>query len=138
MAVNLIVAVTDENWFGTLRIQPDLTEVNFWAPAASPFRALTPGELILFKLRAPHNVIVGGGVFAHTTEMPCSIAWNAFGITNGANSLREMRERIAKYRSIRTDPNSPLKKALLTGFHSTAKHNATKAVSPSSETMRTI
>ena len=36
------------------------------------------------------------------------------------------------------DNNSPLKKALLTGFHSTAKHNATKAVSPSSETMRTI
>ena len=35
------------------------------------------------------------------------------------------------------DHNSPLKKALLTGFHSTAKHNATKAVS-SSETMRTI
>ena len=35
-------------------------------------------------------------------------------------------------------PNSPLKKALLTGFHSTAKHNATKAVSPSSETMGTI
>ena len=34
--------------------------------------------------------------------------------------------------------DSPLKKALLTGFHSTAKHNATKAVSPSSETMRTI
>ncbi len=34
--------------------------------------------------------------------------------------------------------NSPLKKALLTGFHSTAKYNATKAVSPSSETMRTI
>ena len=36
------------------------------------------------------------------------------------------------------DLSSPLKKALLTGFHSTAKHNATKAVSPSSETMRTI
>ena len=34
--------------------------------------------------------------------------------------------------------SSPLKKALLTGFLSTAKHNATKAVSPSSETMRTI
>ena len=39
---------------------------------------------------------------------------------------------------IHGNPNSPLKKALLTGFHSTAKHNATKAVSPSSETMRTI
>ena len=35
------------------------------------------------------------------------------------------------------DFNSPLKKALLTGFHPTAKHIAAKAVSPSSETMRT-
>ena len=34
--------------------------------------------------------------------------------------------------------NSPLKKASLTGFHATAKHIAAKAVSPSSETMRTI
>ena len=36
------------------------------------------------------------------------------------------------------DPNSPLKKASLTGFHATAKHIAAKAISPSSETMRTI
>ena len=36
------------------------------------------------------------------------------------------------------DLNSPLKKASLTGFHATAKHIAAKAVSPSSETMRTI
>ena len=34
--------------------------------------------------------------------------------------------------------NSPLKKASLTGFHATATHIAAKAVSPSSETMRTI
>ena len=36
------------------------------------------------------------------------------------------------------EPNSPLKKAPLTGFHPTAKHKVAKAVSPSSETMRTI
>ena len=34
--------------------------------------------------------------------------------------------------------NSPLKKAPLIGFHSTARHNAAKAVLPSSETMGTI
>ncbi|MCH7777394.1 MAG: hypothetical protein IH878_12775, partial [Gemmatimonadetes bacterium] len=34
--------------------------------------------------------------------------------------------------------SSPLKKASLTGFHPMAKHIAAKAVSPSSETMRTI
>ena len=33
--------------------------------------------------------------------------------------------------------NSPLKKASLTGFHPTMKHNAAKAVSPSCETMTT-
>ena len=37
-----------------------------------------------------------------------------------------------------TEISSPLKKASLTGFHATAKHIAAKAVSPSSETMRTI
>ena len=39
---------------------------------------------------------------------------------------------------VSSDRNSPLKKASLTGFHATAKHIAAKAVSPSSETMRTI
>ena len=33
--------------------------------------------------------------------------------------------------------SSPLKKAPLAGFHPTAKHNVAKAVSPSSEMMRT-
>jgi hypothetical protein len=32
---------------------------------AAPFRALQPGELFLFKLHAPLNFIVGGGVFAY-------------------------------------------------------------------------
>ena len=54
----------------------------------------------------------------------------------------EVQKRTTIFNVGTVDPdqslNSPLKKALLTGFHSTAKHNATKAVSPSSETMRTI
>ena len=33
-----------------LRQKPDLAEVNFWAPSASSFRALTPGEMFMFKL----------------------------------------------------------------------------------------
>ena len=54
----------------------------------------------------------------------------------GAFIWRKIRAALLDLSDIRF--NSPLKKALLTGFHSTAKHNATKAVSPSSETMRTI
>lgn len=100
MSVKLIIAVTDFEWFDQLRRQPNLTEVNFWAPSATNFRALRPGELFLFKLHAPRNVIVGGGVFAHANNLPCSLAWEAFGESNGARSAQEMRARIAKYRRI--------------------------------------
>ena len=60
MAINLVIAVTDGDWFEMLRQQPNLAEVNFWAPSAAKFRALQPGEMFLFKLHAPRNVIVGG------------------------------------------------------------------------------
>jgi putative restriction endonuclease len=98
MSISLLVAVTDDDWFELLRRQPDLTEVNFWAPSAANFRALQPGELFLFKLHAPRNVIVGGGIFAYANALPCSLAWEAFGEANGARSAQEMRTRIAYYR----------------------------------------
>jgi putative restriction endonuclease len=103
VAISLVIAVTDDDWFEQLRRQPNLAEVNFWAPSAVPFRALQPGELFLFKLRAPRNVIVGGGIFAYANALPCSLAWEAFGEANGARSPQEMRARIAHYR--RADPN---------------------------------
>ncbi len=98
MGVNLVVAVTDDDWFEMLSQQPDLNEINFWAPSAPNFKALQPGELFLFKLHAPRNVIVGGGVFAYANALPCSLAWSAFGEANGARSAQEMRARIARYR----------------------------------------
>jgi hypothetical protein len=62
MGINLVVAVTNNDWFEMLRKHPSLAEVNFWAPSAANFRALQPGELFLFKLHAPRNAIVGGGI----------------------------------------------------------------------------
>ena len=98
MGINLVIAVTDGDWFEMLRQRPDLSEVNFWAPSAANFRALQPGELFLFKLHAPRNVIVGGGIFAYANALPCSLAWEAFKEANGARSAQEMRARIARYR----------------------------------------
>lgn len=98
MGIRLVVAVTDRDWFDHLRLLPQLTEVNFWAPSAATFRALTPGEFFLFKLHAPDNFIVGGGVFAYANILPCSLAWEAFGEANGAAGLSDMRTRIIRYR----------------------------------------
>ena len=98
MSISLVVAVTDKQWFDLLRQKPELSEVNFWAPNPRGFRALERGELFLFKLHSPYNLIVGGGVFTYANALPCSLAWHAFGEANGAQSAEEMRQRIVGYR----------------------------------------
>lgn len=106
MDIKLVVAVTDGDWFKTLRQKPHLDEVNFWSPSTKNFKALRPGELFLFKLHAPYNVIVGGGVFAYANVMPCSLAWEAFGDANGADSLTEMRTSISHYLNVDSNKQS--------------------------------
>lgn len=85
-SVHLVVAVTDRGWFEHLRRQLNIAEVNFWSPSPKAFRALQPGELFLFKLHAPVNMIVGGGIFASAHTMPLSLAWDVFGEANGVSS----------------------------------------------------
>jgi putative restriction endonuclease len=98
--MKLLVAITDSDWFNYLsELRPD--EVNFWQPSASSsFRALAPGEPLLFKLHSPNDFIVGGGFFSHHTVLPASFAWSAFGPKNGAKTEAEMRRRIEKYRRV--------------------------------------
>ena len=93
--MDLFVGVTDGDWYELLANQPGLDEVNFWQPGGNhQFKALKPGELFLFKLHSPRHFIVGGGVFAHASLLPLSLAWESFGISNGADTLIEMRRRI--------------------------------------------
>jgi len=93
------VGITDGDWFELLRSLNNLDEVNFWQPSGNrQFKVLSPGELFLFKLHSPHDYIVGGGVFAHSSLLPISLAWEAFGEKNGARDLLEMRKRVEKYR----------------------------------------
>jgi len=97
--MRLFVGVTDGDWYELLARQSHLEEVNFWQPGGNrPFKSLSPGELFLFKLHSPNDFIVGGGVFAHSTLLPVSLAWEAFEIANGARTIEEMRGRIEKYR----------------------------------------
>ncbi len=102
--VQLFVAVTDQSWFDQLSASAPHDEVNFWQPSgAREFRALQPGELLLFKLHAPNNFIAGGGVFSHASNVPLSLAWEAFGTKNGVPNLAAMRQRIARYRNDTVD-----------------------------------
>ena len=97
--MKFFVGVTDYDWYWTHASQAQVEEVNFWKPSPdATFKALHAGEPFLFKLHAPRNFIVGGGFFAKFLQLPVSLAWDAFGRGNGANTLSEVRERIAKYR----------------------------------------
>lgn len=103
--VRLWVANTDHDWFDFLAAQAAIDEVNFWQPSGGMnFGAIRPGELFLFRLKAPRNAIGGYGVFSHSSNLPISLAWEAFGVKNGASSLTEMRSRVGKYRN---DISSP-------------------------------
>jgi putative restriction endonuclease len=104
------VGVTDRSWFEFLRSRNNVDEVNFWQPGGrTQFRALSVGEPFLFKLHSPLNFIVGGGFFMHSSLLPCSLAWEAFGEKNGADSLDKMRRQIGGYRRSASDPrNDPV------------------------------
>ena len=99
--VRLWVANTDKDWFDFLAAQPGIDEVNFWQPSGtSGFAAIEPGELFLFRLKSPRNAIGGYGVLSHSSNLPISLAWEAFGIKNGAPTLQEMRTRVERYRDV--------------------------------------
>ncbi|HVT43799.1 MAG TPA: HNH endonuclease signature motif containing protein [Thermoanaerobaculia bacterium] len=94
------VANTDHDELSFLRaIEPPVEEINFWrAGSGSRFRALQPGEPILFKLKAPHDAIAGFGWFAHFSILPLSIAWRIYETANGSPSRITMRERLLSIR----------------------------------------
>ncbi|MCW5697664.1 MAG: HNH endonuclease [Bauldia sp.] len=102
--VKVWVANTDPDWFDFLAAQPNVDEVNFWQPSGSTgFGAIRPGELFLFRLKAPRDAIGGYGVFSHASNAPISLSWEAFGYKNGARTLDEMRARVGRYRGVQND-----------------------------------
>ena len=96
--MKMYVGITDYDWFKTLQ-QANCDEVNFWKPGGrTNFKALDEGDLFLFKLHSPQDYIVGGGFFLKFSILPSSLAWEAFGIANGAKNLLELNNRVYKYR----------------------------------------
>lgn len=96
--MKIYVGITDKDWYENVKIE-GLDEVNFWKPGSAEFRALCRNELFLFKLHAPDNYIVGGGYFVKFSRLPTYLAWEAFGIKNGTKSLKELNNKIYKYRT---------------------------------------
>ena len=93
------VGVTDWDWYSLHASAASVEEVNFWKPSPTArFSALQPGALFLFKLHSPRNFIAGGAFFSKFTPLPVSLAWEAFGMGNGARTLEDVRKRISKYR----------------------------------------
>lgn len=103
------VANTDLDWFTYLRDQAPWEEVNFWQPSgSSAFHAVPPGAPVLFRLKSPHNRIVGFGWFLRHVRSDPWQAWDAFGTANGAPDRDTMFNRIARYRKSGQADTAPI------------------------------
>ena len=102
--VDLFIANTDNSWFDFLSSEPNINEVNFWWPGEMAFRAIQPGELLVFRLKSPRNKIGGFGVFSSHSLLPLQIAWDSFGRANGVSSFESLRSAIAEYRNNSVGP----------------------------------
>ena len=58
--MKIYVGITDWDWYDYLR-DGGYTEVNFWKPSGAPFKAISQGDLFLFKLKAAHGGLIAGG-----------------------------------------------------------------------------
>jgi putative restriction endonuclease len=98
------IANTDREWhallLGRQRANLPLEEVNFWKPSEiATFKALQPGEPLLFRLKSPDNAIGGLGFFERFSVLPVWLAWETFGVANGVRSLAEFEARLNEIRA---------------------------------------
>jgi putative restriction endonuclease len=93
------LGVTDNDWFDFLS-RAGVDEINFWQPSSrAPFVGLEPGSPFLFKLKRPFNHVAGGGTFVKFSTLPLSLAWDVFGIKNGAESRSAFERMIRRLTS---------------------------------------
>ncbi len=93
------IANTDYDWYCFLKKQTELQEINFWQPSGSRgFHAVEAGAPFFLKLKRPHYAIAGYGFFVRSSILPAWLAWDSFGIANGAPDFEVMKRRIEKYR----------------------------------------
>ena len=87
------LAVTDNQWFQFHHSNQSL-EVNFWKPSATSFKAIQPGQNLLFKLKSPNNHVVGGGTFLRSEKTRVSEAWRLYGAMNGFRTFGEFQNSL--------------------------------------------
>jgi putative restriction endonuclease len=97
-AMKLFVGVTNNDWFRFLA-EKTRKRSNFWRPRSrNDFKALESGDIFLFKLHSPLDFIAGGGVFLRHTFLPLPLAWQAFGLNNGAPDYESFERSIFEHR----------------------------------------
>jgi putative restriction endonuclease len=96
---------TMQEWFDYLASRPDLDEVNFWRPGGvQPFRGLQPGDLFLFRTKAPRVAIGGFAFYRHFSFASVAEAWSLFREKNGAPTFERCLRLIARHKGLSANP----------------------------------
>jgi len=91
--VNLFIANTDNTWFDFLAAEQNINEVNFWWPGETTFRAIQPGELLVFRLKSPRNKIVVLASLAIIRLYPSKLPGTALAVQTAYRHLRNYEAR---------------------------------------------
>ena len=67
-------------------------------PGATGFRALPEAGLFLFKIKRPHDFVVGGGFFVHKTRLALTLALGRLWQQNGVESLPHLLKSLRSLR----------------------------------------
>ena len=78
--------------------------MDFWSPSSKPLRALQPGEMLLFKLHAPDNFIVGGGFFTRFLRLPIQLERDPIRLTMGCRFFEALPWSAARNPRLRFAP----------------------------------
>lgn len=103
-----VVAATDSSWFHYLKLNHFIDQVNFWSPGSMSFKALKPGEHLVFKLKGSEDLAGGYGVFEEYKYQSLDETWNEFGRRNGFDRKEDFVKVIEDYKKkmdIQTDTN---------------------------------
>jgi putative restriction endonuclease len=93
------IAPTDYEWYRFLQARPEITEVNFWTPGGTSFRAVPAGRRSSSSSRADIMRFGGFGLFARFARLPVWRVWDVFGTANGTSSEHELLVRLDRLSS---------------------------------------
>ena len=96
--MSFIIAPTDLEWFEFQKMNQFNDKINFWTPTDWRFKALQPGEMVVFEMKGPGPAMIGGyGAVLEYRFQSLDKTWKEFGRRNGYENKSALVGALSKH-----------------------------------------